>query len=279
MTAPLRFDSRAKYAFVVACLVLVSSALGFRWAVKSLDIYLQKLPVELREPFATIPSKLGRWRQVGNDRLLGAEMLEELGTRQYLDRNYAIDGDPSKGMLNVHLAYYTGMIDAVPHVPDRCLLAGGFNQKTQPENYPLFIDRSAWQTDPEYVNLRAQEPYPIVTHKHDFTLQDVTVRLPLGDLELRTVEFEHDRDLSIQVFGGYFFIANGHATPSPLGVRALAFDLRERYAYYCKVQFMYIARDGSPEQFVTLASDLLKDLLPEVMKRLPDWAEVERRGR
>jgi len=37
-------------------------------------------------------------------------MVESLGTEKYLTRSYAIDGDPSKGVISLHLAYYTGMM-------------------------------------------------------------------------------------------------------------------------------------------------------------------------
>ena len=42
--------------------------------------------------------------------------VEELGTSQYLDRTYALDGDPEKGLASLHIAYYTGAIDDVRHM-------------------------------------------------------------------------------------------------------------------------------------------------------------------
>ena len=46
-------------------------------------------------------------------------MVEELGTNLYLSRDYERRDD----RVNVHVAYYTGLIDDVPHVPERCWAA------------------------------------------------------------------------------------------------------------------------------------------------------------
>jgi hypothetical protein len=66
-------------------------------------------------------------------------------------------------------------------------------------------------------------------------------------------------------------------TPAPEGVKALAFNPQEKYAYYCKVQYIYASRNATQEKFLELVADHLKHLLPELMRSLPDWSEVERR--
>jgi len=58
-------------------------------------------------------------------------------------------------------------------------------------------------------------------------------------------------------------------------VRLLAFDLRNDYAFYCKVQ-VSSDRAKSAEELAEWAGSLLGDLLPEIMRCVPDWAEVER---
>jgi len=62
--------------------------------------------------------------------------------------------------------------------------------------------------------------------------------------------------------------------PRAEGVRTLAFDLRSDYAYYLKVQFTSGAVSSS-EELARQAGDLLEDLLPEIMRCVPDWIEVE----
>ncbi len=241
-------------------------------------MYLQKKPVELRRHFDNIASTLGDWKKVGEAQKLSEEMVEELGTPFYLDRNYALGDEPSGGMISLHLAYYTGMIDAVPHVPDRCLVVAGFNARTQPQNLPLELDRRKWVPDPDHVNLVTEEHYWTVTYRDDVTSRPVTVRMPIGDFKLRTTEFSHDDFGDARIYGGYFFIANGRVAHTPEAVKRIAFRQSEEYAYYCKVQFLTQGdRDMTIDDYVSLSTDLLVELLPEIMHCLPDWADVEAR--
>ena len=275
MAASSPFDRQAKYAFVGVIIVLLASGFGFNWAIQKLNVYLRKLPVEMRGTFDTMPRMLGHWRAVDKDHVMDDAMLEELGTRIYLDRSYISDSAPWPGMMNLHLAYYTGMIDAVPHIPDRCFVAAGWNLKSQPENLPLPIKKDGWKIDDEQVNLATGKPYWLAEVKD--IQQSKSVRMPVGELRIRTSEFEKPDQPDLRIFSGYFFIANGRAAWTPLEVKALAFDASERYAYYCKVQCTYASSDATPEKFVTMATDLLQEVLPELMERLPDWAQVERR--
>ena len=76
------------------------------------------------------------------------------------------------------------------------------------------------------------------------------------------------------VWAGYFFIANGGVVASASGVRGLAYQLDSDYAFYTKVQFSSLTVD-SAEELAQLAADALEDLLPEIMRCVPDWDEVE----
>lgn len=270
----MKFDRRAKYAFIVACMVLVASGVGLRLAVAQLNYYLRKEPVQLREHFTTISRSLGQWQAIGPDTQHDAAMIESLGTDLYLDRTYT-DG---KHILAFHLAYYTGMIDPIPHVPDRCMVAGGFQPMTHARNIPLNLDTSQWKEDPHAVNRKSELPYQIMTFPHRIHGRPVTVRMPIGDLRLRTTVFHEPSRPNDKVIAGFFFIANGRATADPVGVRMLAFDRTDKYAYYCKVMLTMPADlSVTEEQFIEAASSLLDEALPEIMRCLPDWAEIEAR--
>ena len=101
------------------------------------------------------------------------------------------------------------------------------------------------------------------------------IHFPLGDFELRCTEFIHPKLGDNHVFAGYLFIANGKTTAYPERIRMLAFDRSSKYAYYCKIQF---TTRGGPQftmdEFNALASGFLSSALPEIMRCLPDWAEV-----
>ncbi len=272
----MSFDRQAPLALIVACVTLAVGGIGFRYAVHAANAYLEKKPVPLRRPLTNIPKRLRAWQAVGEDLKLTAELEEALGTHQYLDRTY-VDGDGGGAVhLGIHVVYYTGLIDAVPHVPDRCLVAGGWVKLGMPSNLEVHLDRSGWGTDPERVNLRTGEPYPVMTFRHHVTDEPITVRMPIGDFKVRTTEFRSGERPDIRIYAGYFFIANGQVTPWPEKVRSFAFDLKTRYAYYTKVQFsMYAAREFEREEFAEVVSGFLHEFLPELMWCLPDWADVE----
>ena len=269
------FDRNAKFAFVVLAITLVGLRVGFRFAVESTNAYLEKQPVDLRAQLTTIPLRLGNWRSEGEGAPLTAEIIEELGTDQYIDRRYVLsDADGGGLQLMLHITYYTGLIDAVPHVPDRCLVAGGLVPKARPKNLPLNIDDSQWVFSSEHLN--KGRPYPVVIHYDRVTGKPVRVRMPIGDFQLRTTEFGSEENQRLRVYAGYFFIANGETMPNPLDVRKFAFDLTSRYAYYAKVQFLLAgSSDLDQDDFVEIVSGVLPDLLPELMRCLPDWATVE----
>jgi len=200
---------RLAYGFAIGMLVL--SALGFRAGVAALDLYLKKEPVPLRRALSTVPPQLGRWKQVGPDGVFSAEIVESLGTTQYLDRNYAIDGDPSKGALALHVAYYTGMIDAVPHVPERCWGAAGMVMAEQPRELSLDIDVESWKCS-EGPAAASGERYPATLVSDPVTRRPETVHMPLGEYDASVTEFQDRRDPTRRQVGGYFFVANGRTT-------------------------------------------------------------------
>ena len=154
--------------------------------------------------------------------------------------------------------------------------AGQFAKETTAENLDLVIDPTAWPLDPERVNLRREEPYPLYTYPHHVTGQPVTVRMPLGEYQIRTTQFRAKGDPNTRLVAGYFFIANGEITPFPEKVRLFAFDLTTKHAYFAKVQFsMFVRGEVDLDRYVEQVSDLLESFLPELMQCLPDWSEVE----
>jgi hypothetical protein len=273
------FDRHAKLALIILCLTLAGGGLAFRAAVGALNAYLSKLPVPLRHPLNDVSRTLGRWQAVGTDRVAQQAELDELGTTEFFTRNYAVDGDVEKAAIWVHAAFYTGMIDAVPHVPERCDDVHGWQPVDAPRNYDLDVDRSTWSIDEQHTHRGAGAPYPVVEHRHPVTGRAMTIRMPVGDIQFRVTEFRWPNDPSRRKFAGYLFVANGETTPMPEAVRLKAFDLSSRHAYFCKIQLsMQAGRETSLEDFLALAGELMESLLPEVMRCLPDWSEVEAGG-
>ena len=102
--------------------------------------------------------------------------------------------------------------------------------------------------------------------------------MPL-ELELMTSVFATNQDADVRRVAGYFFIANGRSCASSFAVRGLAFDWSQEYAYYCKVQFSGSFKASTGDDFLdtyqTQVSGLAQELLPDLMRCLPDWSEVE----
>jgi len=269
----MRVERSSVRAYVVAIATLAIAGIGFYALIKQFNVFLTKERVDLRRPLDAVPTTIGRWSRVGPDGSYNDIMLEELGTRSYLDRTYAIDGDPNKGALHVHVAYYTGTIDAVPHIPERCWAVGGLELTQNSEPAKLDIDRSKWR--PSRV-----EGY-FTSDVVDAVTADIeSVTMPVGDVIATTIEFQNPKSPKVRQVGGYFFIANGKLESSSYGVRRAAFNLTDRYAYYCKVQ---VTKKGLVEDedgsligpFKDETTELLGALLPEVMRCLPDWPEWE----
>ncbi|MDZ4754292.1 MAG: exosortase/archaeosortase family protein [Phycisphaerae bacterium] len=278
-----RFRSAARVAYGAAFAILVVGTFGFIAGVKYLHYYVVKEPVHLRAPLDSVPTKLGRWEKTGQDQRLTDEIVGELGTSRYLSRHYALDGDPQRGRVELHMAYYTGTIDDVPHVPDRCWAVAGWEPTQDPTNFDLHIDQSQWNKSSGVVNYATGAEYATAQTRDPIKATPLTVHMPVGAMRIRITEFQNPKHPRTRLLGGYLFIANGRITPDPSAVKALAFERSERFAYYCKVQFsmQYTARGGeSPLPiFQEAADELLSELLPHLMARLPDWPTVEAASR
>ncbi|HBS30021.1 MAG TPA: hypothetical protein DEB06_11380 [Phycisphaerales bacterium] len=267
-------------AMVLVLALLSTSAVALGLVLRSLNIQLRKQPIEARDglKFHTLPSSFPtdrpRWVQEGADEIMSAEGIETLGTSNYVSRWYRKeDGTPGERAerVQLHCAYYTGMIDTVPHVPERCIVGGGMEIAGPTRAVRVPLDLSRLVPDPDQ---RADDPRGRILMGR--SVQSLSrVRLPRGieNLEMMITPFR-DRRSERMIYAGYFFIANGGVVGSANDVRLLAFRLEDDYAYYAKVQFMSVSAD-SAEALAKTAAEVLDDLLPDIMRRVPDWTEVE----
>jgi hypothetical protein len=278
----MRFSFRIRPVFLALVAMLGVGGLGLRVSMRLLDVYTRKEAVPLRQDLGSLPTKLGQWQRIGDDQQMDAAMVESLGTDKYLTRSYALEGDPAKGVVSLHLAYYTGMIDTVPHIPERCWGAGGLVQLGDPVILPLELPLLSKVPDYSPTNVATGRQYPIAEVTDPVSLAVERVYLPVGDAAMTLTTFQDRRHPSTEQLGGYFFIANGRCTPTTFGVRGLAFNMTDRFAYYCKVQLSArypVGDTPSAVAFKAQAEDFLAQLLPQLMRRLPDWPAVEQRTR
>jgi hypothetical protein len=263
--------------FLVAAGLLLVCAVGFNVAATSLQLHFRKSPVPL--PVKALDDKAeglpsivgGRWVQISEDRPLNGDVEKALGTKQYLNRIYVdrlaahktesdlkglderragelvneLQTRQPEAVIHVHMAYYTGLVDTVAHIPDRCMVADGF----RPSGYDV-------------------KPGPTV-------YADGKAR----DLRFRFITFE-DTTAQARVTRnvGYLFKVNGLYTDDPFQVRKNLQDLTATFGYYAKVELMTQqpskGDDGVGTKSARAMTDFLAALMPQVDRCLPDWDKV-----
>ena len=269
-SAPLR------RGFVFSAGVLVVAAASLSVAVAATETVLVKKPVDQRHDFIALPTTVGEWEMVSQADPLPKDLESELGTTHYISRTYrstALDSDDPASVAYVHVAYYTGMIDTVPHVPDRCWVASG-SVAGPTDQVQLDLDRpvAGSTTGTLAAELDTDGRLRVPTTLTDPVSGDASAVLPASLIpatRFTGLDPKNDREMTAV----YFFAANGRFFATPNQVRALGFDPTDDYSYYCKVEVFFPAlqdRDAVP----AATERFLGAMLPEIMACLPDWQDV-----
>ncbi len=250
-------------ALGLAAGVLLSSAAGLFATVRANRLVLIKKEVPLRQKLWQLPESTKGWTIVGKDEILSSEMQAELGTPDYLSRTYRdmtiTDGDGA-AIARLHVAYYTGTPDTVPHVPDRCYVAGGV-QPINTSGVTLRVGGAGFTQDDDGQTWALARLHP------------EPVRIPRDAIPATRFTFAASKDDTRASNVIYFFAANGKFLATPEAVRAQAFGLKDQYSYYCKIEVGFFGV-SDPDEAAQRTGALLSVLLPEIMACLPDWVDV-----
>jgi hypothetical protein len=270
-------------AFGVVFGVLALAATGLNVTTRAMSLYFKKEPVPLARALETLPLQFGPWLQVSKDTPLPPDIEEALATKEYVFRDYVdtrqlsafelqtlrsapeqvskeeaargvrskrevverIRFDHPTAVLNMAVTYYTGMVDTVAHIPDRCYIADGF----QPTTY----EQPIWDAG-KYADGKER-------------------RVPV-----RFINFEDQTGArsSIPRSVSYLFHVNGQYECDPIKVRIALQGLQERYAYYSKVELMMLTQDQ--EAAAKTKADFLSYALPEIEKSWPNWQKIKEQG-
>jgi exosortase len=264
-----RVSSGRKRGMVLAMAggFLVTAMLGQVAILEANGVVMFKNDVPLRKSLGRLEHPSGRWSFLYQDKPLSKDIEDELGTKLYINRTYEDTqwaGGRGRGRVaDVHIAYYTGTVDTVPHVPQQCFKAGGLEQEAG-GGTTLQLRGDGYREDPD---VSGGYLHPVV----DTGFGDV-VRVPGVDIPATYFTFANPQRNGERVNVAYFFVANGKFLPSPNAVRANGFDLRDKYSYYCKVQVTVNVQDK--DKAMERISSLLSEVMPEVMSCLPDWVDV-----
>lgn len=242
--------------------ILLAAVLGLNGVVQATRIVLVKESVPVRRPLLLLPQQVGQWVMHSEDNRLSAELVESLGTKQYISRNYENRSGTatlSGAKVQLHIAYYTGTPDTVPHVPDRCFVAGGARG--------IEVDRAT-------LNLSGAWYFKGGQHwMASSKLHRGAVRVPSLEIPATRFTFADPRAPTRASNVVYFFVANGKFVATPEWVRAEAFDPTDRYSYYCKIE---VRLHGVADPIVATdrTSEFLSVMMPEILACLPDWFDV-----
>jgi exosortase len=242
--------------YVTVLSIVTIAALTFGVATHVLQLHFQKSPVPLPMPLTALPADIGPWRWVGSDHPLDADIQAMLGTDQYIYRTYLderlvgpdqieqlrhrSDGETAAGEISadhpsasVHLSltYYTGRVDSVSHIPERCYVGGGEASST----------RSVQKT----WNINGQPT----------------------DVRLVTIDNPQAKPGAIR-YVAYCYRVNGRPESESWRVRRSLINVFERYAWYAKIEVATPVADA--DQAAKVLTDFLSNALPEIQSRLPN---------
>ncbi len=248
---------------IVALVVLLASAGSLNAIVHSLGVWLRKKPIPLAQPLYRMADAQGPYRKIRDEPPLPSDVEKALGATEYITRLYRdtrLAENTSGSVLRLHVAYYTGTVDTVPHVPERCVTASG----AQPTE--VRTDQIELQSP----NLAPGEDGRVAAT----TALGRRVWLPSESVPLRIITFQHRQQQTAAFTVSYFFVANHSFVSTAEGVRLQAFNVTDEYAYYCKVEVMPLGINDA-EEAGQVVGEFLSHILPELMWCLPDWQKVQ----
>jgi hypothetical protein len=222
----------------------------------------------------SVPAQLGPWVQVSQDVPLEKEIEDALGTKQYIMRQYVdsrvvskaeldqfagktvkerevllaqIQASYPEAVISCQVTYYTGLVDTVAHIPDRCYIADGFNQSG--------YDMPDWDLGISHLG-----------------------KDPKAPMRVRFIHFEDEAGMGrSQRHVAYFFFTDGVYTSDPLEVRKTLATLWYKHGFYSKIELMTLLNDR--DKAGQVMRDFLTASLPEIEKCMPDWKTVEGGGK
>ncbi|MGA2439329.1 MAG: hypothetical protein ABSH08_00090 [Tepidisphaeraceae bacterium] len=149
-------------------------------------------------------------------------------------------------VIHLGLTYYTGLVDTVAHIPDRCYIADGY----EPSSYTVPV----WQLGTD----ASGKPF---------------------SQSVRFISFQDSTGNNrVSKCVAYVFHTNGHYESDPLGVRTTLEDLTERYGYYAKIELMTLVpniEDTDISNASAAMADFLTAARPQIETCFPDWTKVK----
>ncbi len=247
--------------------VLLAGLLGMGFYFNFTEMVLFKKAVPMRVDFTRMAiaddKMVGPWQFMGEDPPLDEATVKELGTTNYFTRRYwkRDEGLDGSWQVGLHVAYYSGGIDTVPHVASRCFSASGAKSVGE-QVKTLVIDNASFAPSKAYPG-----GYEGLTRSGKRVYLP-RLKIPVTVYTYRPTVVSADDENVV-----YFFVSNGRFLETPNKVRASGFDPRDTYAFYSKIE-VRLMHVSDPNEAVRRAGIFLSSMLPELMACLPDWNDV-----
>jgi len=251
--------------FGVAAGVLLVAAVGFHVAKDQLKIHLVKAAVPWPEGtevdehrLVSFPATIGPYVLAGDGgpdgiAIMTHDQLKELGTLKhdlnwyysatYRDTRARSADDPAR-FIQLDITYYTGLLDAAPHVPDICLRAAGFT--------PI----SSRSGEMAVAVPGADKPWD------KFPVRRTVYALRAADgSKRRSAQY-------------YVFSMNGGPTASRGKIRLELMLPWRKYCYFAKIQIATMRSQPSLDASDAVCKEFLQHALPAALKFLPSAEAV-----
>ncbi|MDY7009738.1 MAG: hypothetical protein SVV80_03185 [Planctomycetota bacterium] len=263
--------------FALAAGLLLIAAVA--WNIVLMGKYFAKKPVPPpphaqfdNHRLTNFPDRIGPYVLIGDGELSGKpdgrpdgllvpreEDLETLGMLRndmnwyymavYRDTRAAPGGNG--GRIRLDITYYTGLLEAVPHVGERCIVAGGGTidyGQSRPIPVRLTLLPAAWE---KWRNIEAyRTTYEIGSHD----------------------------GASAQASQYHLFSMNGTPTCRWESVRWQMGALSLKYCYFAKIQIAAQTPEPDVEKSDAVCREFLEFVLPEVLQFLPSADDVRKLG-
>jgi len=237
--------------------LLGAAAVGLVVIPRALGMTLDKPPMPLPKPLTSLSKRLGtpvRYIAEGPDRLMNADVLEALGTKDYLLRDFRDtkkrEGEPGYE-LSLNLNYYASG-NATPHVPEICWAATGMREHSK-TNFNIDNVR---RKDGSLVTLRMRllTFYPRTSNVSEFFTG--------------TQQATQDDEKKLKNVA-YIFEVNGDYVSNRREVMSKFWKPGNRFAYHTKIEIT-VNELCSVEEARQVVGDFMRASLAEIEECLPD---------
>ena len=241
--------------FLIAAGILLVAALGWNAASHFLQLHLAKKPVPpppgtvvVHYQLKNFPKTLGPYTLIEESAVpLKEDVLETLGTAGNPNNWYymAVYEDKlTKEQMRLDVTYYTGLLDAVPHVGERCIVAGGGTIRSDlsgTRTLSLTQGPQEWRQLPMYR-----------------TAYEITQGMNTA-----------------QLFQYHVFSMNGEPTESWEKVRLELALPRVKYCFFAKVQTAPMASNLTAQASDEMTRRFMDRAMPAVLRFLPTRRDIE----